>query len=89
MKILTGIIITASALSLTACGTTGVNNNAAVQAAALGAAAGAVAGKATGNHKDSRAVKGAAIGAVGGYIYGSQVEANKKKQRYNSGYGYY
>jgi len=87
MKIITGIFIAASVLSLSACGTTGTVDSA-TSSAMIGAAAGAIAGKSTGNHKDSRAVKGAAIGAAAGYVYGKQVEAQRKRQYQNNGYGY-
>ncbi|WP_440054793.1 OmpA family protein [Pseudoalteromonas sp. T1lg65] len=44
------------------------------QGAAIGAAAGAVLGKATGNHKDKRAVIGAAVGAIAGAAIGDYMD---------------
>ena len=49
------------------------------QGAAIGAIAGAVLGKATGNHKDKRAVFGAAIGAIAGAAIGDYMDKQEQE----------
>ena len=82
MKIITGLLVATSVLTLSGCGEYGTAS-APTRNAAVGAAIGAVAGKSTGDHSDSRAVKGAALGALGGYIYGTEVKDRNKR---NNGY---
>ncbi len=51
------------------------------QGATIGAIAGAVLGKATGNHKDKRAVWGAAIGALTGAAIGDYMDKQEQEFR--------
>lgn len=83
MKVLTGILVAASVVTLTGCGTSVSNPT---KSAAVGAAVGAVAGKSTGDHSDRRAAKGAVLGALGGYVYGNEVQP---RRHYRHGHRHY
>ncbi len=60
---------------------TGCQSNNASTGAAIGAITGAVLGKATGNHKDKRAVIGAAIGAIAGAAIGDYMDKQEQELR--------